>query len=670
LIRYSLSIILTLFIFVDVFAENVIIEAQKIQKISDVEVLAQVNVEIKYKDITVKSSEIIYNLKEEKITYNVPTEVFSPKFYIKSDKGFYFIKKQSGEFYNVSAILENKYFIKAKEISKNQDIIYFKDAKFSNCPFNQYDWFVYSTSGSVKKDDKMKAKNVIFNFCKIPVFYTPYFTYPTSSRKTGFLPVSISQDTYNKLILKVPFFYVINESSDTTITVDYRDKQGEGLNVEYRKVFSKNANIDINTFYFKENKNGTWWQGRTSKILTQRWLLQADGKVDSLKNTKIFINLNIPSDPYFYEDFYNTSPLRYTSYTKSRILALTDTQDFSFETNFDYIYDLTTPTNENSLQRLPEIRFYWKERPLFKNLYYDFLSVNTNFYREAGVRGLRSDNTLRILMPTTYKYITNLAEISPRFTYYYLNNTDTNKSPSRNLLTFKDRVATVFYKNYDSFYHNIVPSVEFTYVSKVNQETLPYFDKEDRVNAQKDLDLYLTNILGFKNDNFFRWTLSTGYTFLDSYYIGDNIYEGHEKPLTNSLYFSINGFSGENTLYYDFQKNQISRTISSLTIPVYKNISYSISHSYDKDSTNQLLQSVSASYKIFTLTASILNNLKQGYVQQKRLNLTINRGCWYLSFNYIEDYNIDTNKTYKVLTLTLNIVNLNYNFPLIKPTQQ
>ena len=667
LARSIIAIILTLILYAVSFAEKVLIEAKQIQKISDNLVVAKGEVVIKYKDITIKSSKIKYYPKEENLEYNVLTEIISPKFYIKSNKGFYNLKKESGEFYNVSVILEKKYFIKAKKLTKNKDWIYFESAKFSNCPFNQYDWFVYSTSGKLRKNDYLHAKNVIFSFCKLPVFYTPYFLYPTSSRKTGFLPISVAQDSYNTFILKIPFFWAINESSDATFTFDYRDKQGKGLDLEYRKIFSQNTNFKLNTFYFKENEKASWWTGRPTGRLRERWLFKLNGYSEKIKNTKIFLNVNVPSDQYFYEDFYNTSPLRYTSYTKSQLITLTNTQDFSLETDFDFIYDLTTPTNENSLQRLPEVRFYWKERPLVKNLYYDFLSVNTNFYRDSGVRGFRSDNEFRLIMPLTYGYMYNFFELSPRATFYYLNNVDKNKYPSRNLIFLRDKVGFNIFKSYEKFTHSIIPYVQFSYISKVNQAKLPVFDKEDRINAKKDLDIYLNNILDFNNNDFFRWTVSTGYTFLQNYYIGDNKYKGHLKPLINSLFFGIKGFSGENTLYYDMKKRQINRSISRITIPLFNNLSYSISHSFDNNSTNQLLHSINTRYKIFRLNASILSNIKEGYIQQKRLNITIDRRCWYLSFNYIEDYNKTTNKTYKVLTLTLNIISFNYNFPLIKP---
>ncbi len=666
IIRYFL---LSLLIYVVSYSQSVVIEAKKLEKLPDGKIIASGNIVIKYKDITIKTQKVIYNQRNSVVKYETPTQIISPNYHIWSKKGWYNLKKETGEFFNTDIILENKYYLKAKEIRKEKDILFFKSAKFSTCPFKQYDWFVYSTSGRFKKNDYLYAYNVVFNFCKVPLFYTPAFAYPTSRRKTGLLPIKLGQDSYNTFILKVPFYIVIDESSDITFTYDYRNKQGNGLDTQYRKVFSKDAKLEINGFFFKEKSNGSWWTGRPIGRLRNRWFLQARSIINNIQDTKVFLDLNIPSDPYFLEDFYNTSPLRYTSYLKSTLMSLTDKQDFSLETNFDFVYDLTSPTNEKSLQRLPEVRFYLKERKLIKNIYYDFLSVNTNFYRVTGSRGLRSDNKLRLNIPLSYSYLTNFLEISPRSTFYYVLNTDKDKTPTRNLLEIINRTGINFIKKYKGFSHNIIPYIEFDYISKVNQENLPFFDKEDRIRAKKEININLSNILNFKNSNYLRWNISTGYTFLDSYFIGDNEFKGHKKPLENSLIFNINGFSGENTIFFDFKKSQIVRSISSLSIPVLGYFRYTISHSFEKNQTNQLVNTITTHYKSLYLSFSWLNNLKQGYIQQKRGRIIFDRRCWNLSIDFLEDFNKTTGKRYKTITIAINIFNLSYNFPLIRPSR-
>lgn len=666
IIRYFL---LSLLIYVVSYSQSVVIEAKKLEKLPDGKIIASGNIVIKYKDITIKTQKVIYNQRNSVVKYETPTQIISPNYHIWSKKGWYNLKKETGEFFNTDIILENKYYLKAKEIRKEKDILFFKSAKFSTCPFKQYDWFVYSTSGRFKKNDYLYAYNVVFNFCKVPLFYTPAFAYPTSRRKTGLLPIKLGQDSYNTFILKVPFYIVIDESSDITFTYDYRNKQGNGLDTQYRKVFSKDAKLEINGFFFKEKSNGSWWTGRPIGRLRNRWFLQARSIINNIQDTKVFLDLNIPSDPYFLEDFYNTSPLRYTSYLKSTLMSLTDKQDFSLETNFDFVYDLTSPTNEKSLQRLPEVRFYLKERKLIKNIYYDFLSVNTNFYRVTGSRGLRSDNKLRLNIPLSYSYLTNFLEISPRSTFYYVLNTDKDKTPTRNLLEIRNRTGINFIKKYKGFSHNIIPYIEFDYISKVNQENLPFFDKEDRIRAKKEININLSNILNFKNSNYLRWNISTGYTFLDSYFIGDNEFKGHKKPLENSLIFNINGFSGENTIFFDFKKSQIVRSISSLSIPVLGYFRYTISHSFEKNQTNQLVNTITTHYKSLYLSFSWLNNLKQGYIQQKRGRIIFDRRCWNLSIDFLEDFNKTTGKRYKTITIAINIFNLSYNFPLIRPSR-
>ena len=672
--RFFILFILALFLFEISFAK-VVLEAKQINSYKNGEVEAEGNVVVKTDNAQIFTEKLIYIKPKEKLIFPEKVIVKSKNYTIEAEKGWYFPKEKKGEFYNVKLSIKNQYFLKTKKLIKDGDFFFYEDAKFSSCPFNQYDWYFFSTSGRGKKDDYLHAKNVVFNFCYVPFLYIPYFIYPTSKRKSGILPITIGQDIYNTYTLKIPVYWVINRSSDATFTIDYREKQGKGLSIEYRKKFSKNTDIKLYTYYFKDNLLNEIWDKREEKF-QDRWLLKLDTNLERFKDTKVFFYLEIPSDKYFYEDIYASSTLdmlnfvqnRYRSFTKSQFISLTDKDDFSLEINFEYLYDLTTTDNKSTLQRLPEVRFYWKEKPLIENLgiYYDFLTVNTNFYREEGIRGIRSDNILRINSSINIDGIVNFLEISPRSTIYTGLENFKRRNANRNLIFIKDRISLPFYKNYDSLTHSIIPVVKFSYINKVNQENLPIFDKEDRIQASKDLDFYLYNILSFDNQNFFRWEIGTGYTFLNQFYIGDKAYKGHNKPISNNLILNIGNVSAENNLIYDRYKKQITRSISSLALRIFKNLRYSISHSYDKGETltqNQLVHSASLNYKLFNISGTIVQNVEEGYTQQKRLTFVFDRKCWNFVVNYIEDYNKTTDKTFKTITATINILRFRYALP-------
>ncbi|NPA53600.1 MAG: LPS-assembly protein LptD, partial [Aquificae bacterium] len=515
--------------------------------------------------------------------------------------------------------------------------------------------------------------DLTFRFFDIPVFYSPYFTYPTVQRKTGFLTPEFGRDSYNNLFFKFPYFYVIDDSSDITATVDFRSGQGEGLSLEYRKKFSKKSSLTGEIFYFRDKGNGGWWEGRETTPLENRWRIKGKGYF-KWKDFDIYANIDLPSDPYFYEDFYNVSSLRYLSYTKSQILAIQNKKNYIFEINFDYIYDLSSPTNAYTLQRFPEVRFYYKKKRLLKEipLYLDFLSVNTNFYREEGEKAIRSDNAVNIGFYNMIGDLYNTLEIIPRYTAYFFINGNLRNSRYRSLVQLKDTLRYSIYNSFEKFSLFTIPQIEFNNVPASSQGKLPFFDKEDRLREKSDIDISLYNIANIDNDSFFRWEISTGYARKGIYFVSDTPYKGYWKPFKNSILFDINDFHGEQLLYYDFKLGYITRSITSLTIPFNKNFSYTITHSFDKGqeekSLHQIYQKLSARYKNFLFEGSLLNNIKDGYTQQKRVKLTYDRKCWSMSIKYIEDYNVDSGKTFSSVVLSIDILSTEYKIPFIQST--
>jgi len=149
LLKVFTVFILSLLITITSFGQ-IIIEASQIEKDSDSVIIAKGNVVITYRNNKIISDEIKFNQKEKVIFFNKKTIFKSQKFYIEALSGWYNINTENGEFFNASIIMENKYFIKAEKISKEKGTFYFESAKFSSCTFEQFDWYIFSTSGSAK----------------------------------------------------------------------------------------------------------------------------------------------------------------------------------------------------------------------------------------------------------------------------------------------------------------------------------------------------------------------------------------------------------------------------------------------------------------------------------------------------------------------------------------
>lgn len=80
-------------------------------------------------------------------------------------------------------------------------------------------------------------RNAIFEMFGIPVFYTPYFSHPdpTVNRRSGVLPPRFLNTAYFGQMAQLPYYQVIDENSDMTVSPQYSSRQGAHLTGEYRQ---------------------------------------------------------------------------------------------------------------------------------------------------------------------------------------------------------------------------------------------------------------------------------------------------------------------------------------------------------------------------------------------------------------------------------------------------
>lgn len=114
---------------------------------------------------------------------------------------------------------------------------------------------------SVKVIHDQKAKTVEYKDAWLevkgtPVFYTPYFRHPdpTVKRKSGFLVPSIGSSSDLGVVTEVPYYWVINDHADATVTPIYTSKEGPVLLAEYRHKF-KNGEFEAVGSATEDSKN-------------------------------------------------------------------------------------------------------------------------------------------------------------------------------------------------------------------------------------------------------------------------------------------------------------------------------------------------------------------------------------------------------------------------------
>jgi LPS-assembly protein len=118
-------------------------------------------------------------------------------------------------------------------------------------------WQFKARDTSVEIEGYAHLSHATFWIKNVPVFYTPYFVYPTKTeRATGLLPPAFGTSDKLGLFLDNRFFWAINEQSDATIGVDYWSKRGIRPSLEYRYILSGADRGQFNALYLDDDLTG------------------------------------------------------------------------------------------------------------------------------------------------------------------------------------------------------------------------------------------------------------------------------------------------------------------------------------------------------------------------------------------------------------------------------
>tara|TARA_A100001037_G_scaffold301362_1_gene330683 strand:- start:149 stop:2272 length:2124 start_codon:yes stop_codon:yes gene_type:complete len=95
---------------------------------------------------------------------------------------------------------------------------------------------------------KIIFKNIKFNVLDKTLLSLPQFTYPdfTVKRQSGFLIPTYSFSNFYGHAIKVPYIYILDETSDLTVSPFVTTKQGPLFDFEYRKKIENGGDIYIN----------------------------------------------------------------------------------------------------------------------------------------------------------------------------------------------------------------------------------------------------------------------------------------------------------------------------------------------------------------------------------------------------------------------------------------
>ena len=436
------------------------------------EIIAEGNVKIYSDKKILNAKKIIYNNSSELVKVFGPIEIIDEEnLTIMAD--YSLVSKDLNRIISegVKALFKNYFKITSDKIKYNSSgKTEFQNSMGTSCKICSTNdspplWNIKSSLILHDKENKtLTFENALLEIGGVPVFYTPYIKTPEPGvkRASGFLtPKIMSSDIYG-YGFKQPYFLILNENSDLTITL-FKTNQTTLLEAEYRAKM-KGENINIETKIepkINNNKINGFINVKGEKKYPNNFFLKYDFTIFDKKKSLLTYDHEIKD--------YVVNYLTIENYKKNKKRV--------FETFF--YQSLRTPAGED-----PIIFPYYKEKNIG-----EIINTKTIFTNSFGILNLfnknkkhtRIDHSLDIKYNTIYKkgvILQNLGKISSAL--YDIREDDNRKT---NYLEIKPLISsTISYPLYKlSNKKNIellVPKLQLNYSpnkltsSKINKDSI------------------------------------------------------------------------------------------------------------------------------------------------------------------------------------------------------
>jgi LPS-assembly protein len=154
------------------------------------------------------------------------------------------------------------YLTAERVVRETEDRYRIRRGSLTTCAGPHPAWQFQARDATVEVEGYAHLMHATFWIRNVPVFYTPYFVFPTKrERATGFLPPTFGTSERLGFFLDNRFFWAIDEQSDSTIGVDYLSRRGVRPSLEYRYVLSHADRGQFNALYLDDELTGTaFWK--------------------------------------------------------------------------------------------------------------------------------------------------------------------------------------------------------------------------------------------------------------------------------------------------------------------------------------------------------------------------------------------------------------------------
>jgi len=303
----------------------------------------------------------------------------------------FFFQEHGDEFWMSAQSAKSK----AEDYELNTGIV-------SSCNPQDPDWTIRFSSGYYDQEDQwMQLYNARLYAGDVPVFYFPYFAYPTdTTRRTGLLRPTVGLSDDEGFMYQQPLYIAESPYWDLELLPQMRSKRGQGLYTTLRFTDSPNSKGSLTTGYFKEKAE---YQNEYDLRNDEHYGVEFDYEHRDFLDTwfgwkpegesGIYADITYLND-IEYMNLKETDSLDYTadSQVTSKVNVFLNQSENYFGMYNKYFIDLTKETNSDTLQYLPILQYHnYLNTFLDDHLLYSIDYRGTNYYRETNKNAIQNE---------------------------------------------------------------------------------------------------------------------------------------------------------------------------------------------------------------------------------------------------------------------------------------
>lgn len=403
-----------------------------------------------------------------------------------------------GKVYQAKLFLKDQNFhLTSREAEKLGENRYrIREGSFTTCDAVRPPWKFTVKELEVTIEGYGIAKGPTFYLEGIPSLYLPWGIFPVKrERQTGLLLPRVGYSERYGPEIKNAFFWAMTKDMDSTLYLDYLGKRGFKEGLEYRYAFTQETRGQANLYFIDDQ---VLHKNRYAFFIQHQQKFPYDFYIKS--------NINHISDNRYHRDFDEDLSgeakidSRSREQLRSTLFGGKNWDRFSFLTEAAVFKDLTKRSNDETIQKLPQVSFHAHPQSLFNTpLFFDGGISYSHFWREKGVEAHRGDFFPRLSFPIRLFNVLKVeTNVGPRETFYKSFDDPTQQYKgweSRETVVANAEVSTEFYRIYPAekisrisrifkvskWMHTIEPTISYQYSPRVNQKEIPPFDDLDRI---------------------------------------------------------------------------------------------------------------------------------------------------------------------------------------------